>query len=387
MAGEPTGERRMGMNILIYGAGNNGRILGRKILEEGYADSFMGYVDKNYEHNKSLERSIYSLVQLETFDKNTYIIISLGDIYEAYKTIFLLENKGFRNLYLVNPHLYEGDMDIFAGRGKWGPYVNRYLDTQPILPYFEFQVIDSCNLNCKGCSHFSNLMKKGEMAKIEDYSRSIYALSNLFANVATIRLMGGEPFLNPQLGEFVTVTRRIFPYSSIRIVTNGILICQMDSELISVIRNNGIVLDVSQYPVTKRNLYKIIEFLDKNKIQYTLSPLVDKFFVNLSHKRGDADISYYKLCLSWHCHMLRNNRLYPCPRIPLAFENRKELDLQMEYEDLIESSADLDKSNNGWDILRKIYQPMPACVICTKERFIKWEVSGNIIDIEDYYAE
>ena len=46
-----------------------------------------------------------------------------------------------------------------------------------------------------------------------------------------IILMGGEPLLHPQVGEFCRVTRECYPEAGITIITNGTLIPKMGKAL------------------------------------------------------------------------------------------------------------------------------------------------------------
>ena len=92
------------------------------------------------------------------------------------------------------------------------------------MNYLEHHIVDHCNLNCAGCSHFSPLATKW----FEDFNlfkADFEQLHNVSkGNVQVIRLMGGEPLLHPQFDEFVSFTCELFKQSQIQIVTNGILI-------------------------------------------------------------------------------------------------------------------------------------------------------------------
>lgn len=95
---------------------------------------------------------------------------------------------------------------------------------KPKLSYLEFQICSHCNLKCKGCGVFSNYAEE-EYADWQQYKADLVRLSEIFSGgVERIHLMGGEPFLNPEVGKFVEVTREVFEDCDCRIVTNGILI-------------------------------------------------------------------------------------------------------------------------------------------------------------------
>ena len=95
-----------------------------------------------------------------------------------------------------------------------------------MIEYLEHHIVDHCNLNCAGCSHFSPLAQPW----FEDLIQFKKDFSQLWditkGNVGTIRLMGGEPLLHPQFDEFMAFTCGLFPHTQVQIVTNGILIGQ-----------------------------------------------------------------------------------------------------------------------------------------------------------------
>jgi sulfatase maturation enzyme AslB (radical SAM superfamily) len=76
---------------------------------------------------------------------------------------------------------------------------------------FEVNVADHCNLNCRGCEHFSPLAKESYI-NIDSYTRDCARLSELTGGrIDTIHLMGGEPLLYPRLLEIFSITRQAFP--------------------------------------------------------------------------------------------------------------------------------------------------------------------------------
>ena len=93
-----------------------------------------------------------------------------------------------------------------------------------MINYLEHHIVDHCNLNCAGCSHFSPLAQEW----FEDLVQFKKDFSQLWditkGQVGIIRLMGGEPLLHPQFDEFVAFTCGLFSRTQVQIVTNGILI-------------------------------------------------------------------------------------------------------------------------------------------------------------------
>ena len=143
-----------------------------------------------------------------------------------------------------------------------------------MIPYIETHLVDHCNLRCAGCSHFSGLAQP-YYKSLEDFVNEMEQLSKVTnQEVGTIRLMGGEPLLHPQWLEFCLETRRIFPYSEIVLVTNGILIGQVKKEEIDKFNEAEIELCVSDYGLQldfeKISQFKISYFHGKSSM-YNIS--------------------------------------------------------------------------------------------------------------------
>ena len=73
-----------------------------------------------------------------------------------------------------------------------------------MIPYIELHIVDHCNLNCVGCSHFSPLAEP-YFKDVDEYREEMKDLSKF--EIGTIRIMGGEPLLHPKWYEFCEITR------------------------------------------------------------------------------------------------------------------------------------------------------------------------------------
>ncbi len=67
------------------------------------------------------------------------------------------------------------------------------------LTKIDIHLADSCNLNCFGCSHFSQIAQS-KFLDIQAYERDIKALSAVTQGfIGKIQLMGGEPLAKSKL--------------------------------------------------------------------------------------------------------------------------------------------------------------------------------------------
>ena len=83
----------------------------------------------------------------------------------------------------------------------------------------EFYITNVCNLSCNGCNRFNNHKFKG-LQRWADY-KDVYAQWAKEVKIGNIGILGGEPLLNPDIIEWISGIRELWPYTKIKIVTNG----------------------------------------------------------------------------------------------------------------------------------------------------------------------
>ncbi len=117
------------------------------------------------------------------------------------------------------------------------------------LDYVEIHLVEHCNLNCAGCTHFCPLAEEAYL-DIETFSKDLNRLADLTnRQVGKIRLMGGEPLLHPELNKFMEKARGFFPNTKISVVTNGILLNKQSQKFWDCCRENDILITISGYPI------------------------------------------------------------------------------------------------------------------------------------------
>lgn len=160
----------------------------------------------------------------------------------------------------------------------------RKITPQAFLEIVEIHLAESCNLNCFGCNHFSQIAEK-EFPDIEIFKKDMQRLSEISKGiVGTFRLMGGEPLLNPNCIQFFDITRYFFPKSAIWLVTNGILLDKQNEDFWNSCQRNKMQIRPTKYPI------KINWDLIKDKCDQYDIPLI--FFNN-----GELEKTSWKFSL------------------------------------------------------------------------------------------
>ena len=244
---------------------------------------------------------------------------------------------------------------------------------RPSLPYLECDVVRHCNLNCSGCGHISNISTQEYLHEeeiVKDFSR----MADMFSNVDTIRLMGGEPFLHPKLSVILCCVRELFPFADIRIVTNGILIPHGKQELFSAIKETNTILDISLYRPTFEKWFEIKKILQYEKIVYDLSEPVTMFYKACDLHSTVNYIENFSKCVA-PCVTLRHGRLYRCGFMLLL--KRLKHHYPNETDGFWKDLGDINGINihdtqiDGWEVEKRLHVPRKICAYCHSPNW--WE--------------
>jgi hypothetical protein len=274
--------------------------------------------------------------------------------------------------------------DFFAGAVY--PRIAKPLRVKPSLSYIELHLVDHCNMNCKGCGHFSPLADEW-FADLEEYSRDMLQLQKLFSTIKTIRLMGGEPLLHPQVESFLYSTRACFPKADIRIVTNGILLHDMANTFWEACRSYSIGIDVTVYPPMEKKENAICRLAAEKGVRIHTEKTGS--FHALYNKKGDSDAeANFRKCRSrWNTPMLREGKIYICnvPALISYFNKWFGTDIPST------GFVDIYTANlTGWDVRKKLNKSSRTCCYCTlgwdRTPEFPWSTSKRTIEEWDAAA-
>ncbi len=85
------------------------------------------------------------------------------------------------------------------------------VNDRPRLDRLEVEIFKKCNLNCRSCSHYSNIVSGNGTVDIVSFERDLTQLKSFYWGIESLRLMGGEPLLADNYTDFVEISRNLFP--------------------------------------------------------------------------------------------------------------------------------------------------------------------------------
>ena len=237
--------------------------------------------------------------------------------------------------------------------------------------HIEFNVTDFCNLNCKGCSHYSPLAPK-EFESLSSLEKSMRCISSAKNRklIEEVYLIGGETLLYPRLKEAMRMARKYFPEARLSIFTNGILIPKLDDEFWQICRETDCVMAITRYPL-RVDYDKLEKLCHDNGVKTEIfgdRSLKDSFFkLPLdSRKNQNPRLSHFRCC-AFGCVTVDGGKIFPCSQSACVrhLNNMFGTDFKWEEGDFI----DVEKLRDVREILRLRNRPVPFCGYCRHQTF------------------
>lgn len=234
------------------------------------------------------------------------------------------------------------------------------------LDYVEVVVTTKCNLRCPDCANLMQYYEKPYHLDRETLLTSVRKLVESFDACDHLKLLGGEPFLYPDLKDVLEAIPRE-KLGKITIATNGTVI-PTDPELFAVMRRKRVTVFFSNYAISQDTQQQFIELLEHKGITYEVahSPAWIDYGAPVlsSRERGRCDLQRQFLNCHIVCKSLLNGCLYYCPRsghgYDLGIIDRK----PGEYVDILHNTT----ARNRREIRRLMWRhrPVEACKYCQR---------------------
>lgn len=254
---------------------------------------------------------------------------------------------------------------------RWG---RRFYQLCRVPLKLDIHAAEHCNLNCLGCTHFSTLAKP-EFCDLKQLEHSMQKLSRFRKSFGTLQILGGEPLLNPDLCEMMSIIRRYFKEQTLTLVTNGLLLLSPDKLPVGfweACRKYRVVIKLTRYPINFN--YDAVEALCERE-QVPLDVWVDRsengrgwhrFLLN-EQGAGVRAFKYgglFKLmqCRSVNCSQLVGDRIYPCSHV--AYVHHLNRAFGTNFKQKKGDYISVDKLWCSFQIRKKMLFSTPFCHYC-----------------------
>lgn len=371
-------------HVMLFGAGYASRTLLKYVSNFGY------FIEKVCVSNPDVNPeyifgttvcSFSSLNERETV--RTCLIVAITEKYQGDVFEYLRNNK-FKEIYCITDSLLEQITQInMDGHIASGDILHSYkaiaadelgrmikFIKKPCLEYMIVNILDHCNLRCKGCDHFACIADE-KFYHREDIYKDLSRMSEIFHSdyIMKIAVMGGEPLLHPELKQILADVRECFPHTIIRLTTNGLLLLQQDDDFWKICRENDVTVVNTKYPLNLKYdeiqkkaseegvKFQFFEGTGDGKIKHSF-----KKIINLKGDSNPAE-SFSRCHISNYGNILLDGKFYGCPfsiQSYRIFNKKFSQNLRMTEDDYI----DIYKVDDKEEFFKFAARPKYYCRYC-----------------------
>ncbi|MBQ9366005.1 MAG: radical SAM protein [Schwartzia sp.] len=302
-----------------------------------------------------------------TIDKDMPVVIAFAENSAAIAAREKLLKSGFSKIYCYNKlplHSACDEMGIYDSPELIAsvPVSSSLIDTSrwgdAVLPQAEMHASDMCNLNCAGCTHFSPLFHEIG-CDIEGALEDIKMLRDKFSHVMEFNILGGEPFMNPNIGKLVLGARRLLPDTILTLVSNGLMIPRIPPATLEQIKKANVAISISVYEPTKKVLNAVKRCLRIARIPFMLRIGVNKESFNRPIAiRPDGN--YQLACISPNCVNIYHGKIARCPTLMYVPKFNQTFGEHLPEDGIM----DLKTCGDGRALLAKLNERVPLCEHC-----------------------
>ncbi len=211
-------------------------------------------------------------------------------------------------------------INILPGKKTPGQYLrvlgNLISPWKAVYPDVVFVITTRCSLKCKNCN---NLMPCYDKPYHIDADQVIADIDKFLENtdlVLKFGLIGGEPFIYPELGKVLEHVLKSDKIMYVSLTSNGTVI--PSEELLKLMENPKVVVEISDYGVKTQKIDEIIRILEERNIKYVpdkVASWVSPGGTEFRNKDTAQLAKEYQNCYSSkYCHTVLNGKMFLCAR-------------------------------------------------------------------------
>lgn len=243
-------------------------------------------------------------------------------------------------------------------------------DEELVVGSIDVCMTTRCDLKCKGCGSLMPMYKHPKDVEIDLIIHSLDRFFSVVDRVFRVNVIGGEPFLYPQMDQVIEYLNNKDQVVKVVVPTNGTVV-PSNPHLYEVLRHPKNHVRISHYEAFDKKSGKLLEKLREENIDHSVKQFgADTFlwydFGDYEYRnRTEEELAkqYYECEVEWMS--LYRGKLYPCPRaahsIDLGFQPA-----EGNFVDIADESISLEEMKRNLE--KFVYETAfyPACNRCDR---------------------
>lgn len=373
-------------HIVIWGGSYLGKAIGEYLLKKGI--TLESYWDLRAEELKSVH-GIQVISPFSTLDKeNTLVLFCIANNVIRQGLLKKLSELGYKNV-IRGDYFYMGALCPFdkttgiESAQCQGSMCCRFIFCQRLsniiksknssanpLHMFSVTLIvnQRCSLSCKYCTSYMNAypLEKRVDIPLEQICKDIDRFFSAMDSLGTVTVMGGEPFMHPQLDKIMQKLLEKQNFGLVSIATSGTY--PIKERFLSAMHDRRVNVSFSNYlesirPQQQEVFHKNVALVKKSGVSYTVGLTMPEWSIPstlCSKHYSTEEMTARKAACPQppRCMQIKNGKLYPCD-FGTAVHSLEIADYPTDYINLHEFSsiAELQKQIRA-------YRDLPYYQVC-----------------------
>ena len=305
--------------IIIYGAGLYGEYVYKCLQKNNISVNF--FADRNEKIEKYMGVPVISPETIGMIDNPIILLASANYIEEMVK---ILEENGIENYYsvddLIRTELSKDDLSEYAR--EVSNNLDKYLfslknleEKKFLIKNIDLVITEFCNLNCRDCGSLIPYYKHPQHIALDEIIEPFNNFLNSIDSLYELRILGGEPFLYPDLDVLLEKYSAEKKIEKIVIYTNATM--ELNQKILSKMKNEKITLHISDYGKYSRKKEELVMTCKENGIHYYMHEYNEwRDMGNISKRNLTMEKvkGIYMTCDNANCPSFYRGRVYICPR-------------------------------------------------------------------------
>jgi organic radical activating enzyme len=230
----------------------------------------------------------------------------------------------------------------------------------------EVSVTARCNLKCRDCADCYPYYQNPAHRNTRNVIAALRKLADFSDCIEQVSILGGEPFMSPDLVEVLRAIRGIRTVNHIRIITNGSVM--PGKSVFDAIAENSCMIFISHYGDLSRFADKIRQECEKRGIVCVVARNVEWHDLGSpleSRKRTEDETKrLFDGCVLGKINYLIENKLYSCARGAHIFELGLVPEANGDCFDLSRVDADDEAAREALMAFLRHPRPLGSCAHC-----------------------
>lgn len=326
--------------IIIYGASVYGELAYISLKQMGYKPDY--FCDKSEHRKECFEIEVLRPGRLEKF-KDANIIIASADYF--HEIVEMLENIGCCNLFdmtemlemeLPKEQLSNRALEMYDNRQNYINIVQKQEEGKLNFNRIQYVVSERCSLKCRDCTHLMQYYQQPQDVDLDKYKAAFELLLQCVDSVAELRILGGEPFMNRDMGKVIDWHHGNSKIQRISVYTNGTIV--PNEITLRELQRSKIKVHISNYKTNEEKIGKLIKVFDEYHIQYftrVYDAWQDAGGVEFRDHSIEQMEDIFSNCFERNCFTFLKGQLHRCPRSAHAMNLGAMPDVKEDYVDLL----------------------------------------------------